>query len=498
MNSISFGSFYQAFGFAEYPFSQFTSEHETEKGKVLFIDTQMYSPIIEGFRNKRTMILSGDRGTGKTAVLYDFLRNVPRESTIVVSVSDYSQLKLRFSGPDLYRFVLNNLSDELFRRMGEDRKTGARLKQADKVLLTYFLVHFTKPATIAELRRQVQEMQQSFIARAAAWFYDRTRLPLNIGANAAAKFLGELIARATSLPAAEAPWTEYFPELGKKIDETFTDPEASYSMLRKLVGLARKIGYDRVVFMFDKIDEDSRLDNASEEISDFIEPLVTDNKFLLDDQFQVVVSLWVIPFNMLKDRVRTQKIHCPRLEWSEADLLSALGRRLEVFSDGKLKSLAEIVGDDVDQETRKYLVKLSNHNPRDLWHLMNSIFQAQYRLDSNSSKLTKAAFDSGFDDFVRQFNFYEYYPRKANARVNSMDVYAYMKHLLKLESEDFTRNQLNERAGTGGSTQNYVSGMESIGLVERTGQELGSATFRIRDPKVVHALKRGIELLRSN
>ncbi len=129
---------------------------------------------------------------------------------------------------------------------------------------------------------------------------------------------------------------------------------------------------------------------------------------------------------------------------------------------------------------------------------MNSVFQAQYRIDPTSTTLTKQAFEGGFDDFVRQFNFYEYYPRKANARANSMDVYAYMRHLLKLESENFTRNQLNERAGTGSSTQNYVTGMESIGLVERVGQEGGSATFRIRDPKVVHALKRSIEILRGN
>ncbi len=354
MSQITFGSFYKAFGFSEYPFSQFTSEHETEKGKALFIDTQMYSPIIEGFRDRRTMILSGDRGTGKTAVLYDFNRNTQRQNTIVISVSDYSQLGTKFEGSDLYKFVIRNLSDEFFRRMGEDRKTGSKLARADKVLLTYFMVHFTKPATVAELRRQVQDMQHGLMSRVASWIYDKTRLPLNIGANAAAKFLGELIARATAAPTAvEPPWTEYFPELGKRVDESFTDAEASYSMLRRLVSLVRKVGYDRVVFMFDKIDEDPRLDNAAEDISDFIEPLVTDNKFLLDDQFQVIISLWVIPFNLLKDRVRTQKIHCPKLEWSESDLLAVLGRRLAVFSGEKVTSLSDLIAADVTSAEKK-------------------------------------------------------------------------------------------------------------------------------------------------
>ena len=43
----------------------------------------------------------------------------------------------------------------------------------------------------------------------------------------------------------------------------------------------------------------------------------------------------------------------------------------------------------------------------------------------------------GIDAFVAGFNFYEYYPRKSNARANSMDIYSYIKHLLKLKNMEF-------------------------------------------------------------
>lgn len=79
-----------------------------------------------------------------------------------------------------------------------------------------------------------------------------------------------------------------------------------------------------------------------------------------------------------------------------------------------------------------------------------------------------------------------------------MDVYAYIAHLLKLDEVEFTRNRLSDMARTGGSTVNYVIGMEGIGLIQKIEQKSGSIVYRIRDPKVVFALKHRIELSRPS
>lgn len=76
-----------------------------------------------------------------------------------------------------------------------------------------------------------------------------------------------------------------------------------------------------------------------------------------------------------------------------------------------------------------------------------------------------------------------------------MDVYSYIKHLLKLESDVFTKNQLNDMAKTGGSTNNYVVGMEKIGLIINTNEkEKGGVLYRINDPKVVYAMRNGLDI----
>lgn len=205
-----------------------------------------------------------------------------------------------------------------------------------------------------------------------------------------------------------------------------------------------------------------------------------------------------MPFNMLKDKVRTQKIFCPQVSWDKSDLTAAADRRVAVFSKGAVSSVGQLFSDGAATNGFNDMLTLSNRNPRDLWHLLDKSFRAQFKIDPTADKISEAAVAQGIDDFVCQFNFYEYYPRKSNSRANSMDIYAYIKHLLKLDEVEFTKNQLNDRAGTGSSTQNYVSAMESMGLVERSGSAAGSATFKIRDPKVVHALSNKLEIARSS
>jgi len=97
---------------------------------------------------------------------------------------------------------------------------------------------------------------------------------------------------------------------------------------------------------------------------------------------------------------------------------------------------------------------------------------------------------------VTDFNYYEYYPRKSGARANTMDVYSYIKHLTKLDSAKFTKDRLNEKAGTGSSTNNYVIAMENMGLIRKTSEKSqgGAVIYEIRDPKICFAMENDIAI----
>jgi len=66
----SFESFYNRLGLLEYPFSSKTTENDQGREKELFVDLIQYSPIKESFNQGHSIILIGDRGTGKTAISF--------------------------------------------------------------------------------------------------------------------------------------------------------------------------------------------------------------------------------------------------------------------------------------------------------------------------------------------------------------------------------------------------------------------------------------------
>jgi len=288
----------------------------------------------------------------------------------------------------------------------------------------------------------------------------------------------------------------FFQNFQLTIDEDFETIEIGFQLLNDLVEIIYKLGYKRVICLLDKLDEDSRLENDAELISAFVEPLLTDNKLLLSEKLQLIISLWVTPFNYLLDKVRTQKHYCPRLQWEQNDLEKALNERLKTYSNSKIQDYKTLFSNEFSDNEFEHIFSLSNSNPRDLWHLFDKLFYTQHSLNPESENIKLDALYPAIERFVLEFNYYEYYPKKKNARANTMDFYSYTTHLLKLDDYIFTKNRLNELAGTGGSTNNYVVGMEKIGLIAKHSQEGGNVTYRISDPKVKYALINGIKIER--
>ncbi len=220
--------------------------------------------------------------------------------------------------------MTQQLSDVIFSKiLSSDFKhklLRKNLTKNEKISLSYFYARYTKQTTKAALKSHLEELQTGRLARVGAFIYKLTRQILNIGANGLVHFLGDLVARSVGASPTDAKWNEYFPELASSIESDFEDAEGSLVAFCRLVDLCKKLGNQKVLLILDKIDEDPRFGNAAEDIAEFIEPLLTDNKLLLNNKFQLVVSLWIIPLNMLKGSVRTQKLNCPVINWSFEDL----------------------------------------------------------------------------------------------------------------------------------------------------------------------------------
>lgn len=290
---------------------------------------------------------------------------------------------------------------------------------------------------------------------------------------------------------------EYFPEIKLVTIENLEDQPADYSLVERSLGLVAKLGWQGFVFLVDKLDEDKRFKNNANEIAKFLEPIVCDNKLLLNPDIQLILSIWEVPFKFLTDSMRSQKHFSPRLRWDRGDLEGALNRRLQVFSGERICDYRNLLENNVSKEAVDLLFELANGNPRDLWHIFNQVFRSQYTLNPTTQKICEEAIRVGLRRFVAEFNYYEYYPKptKNERGLQPLDVYSYIRLLLRVGSAEFTRTQFRDATGvSGGSASNYLWAMQTMGLIANAGREGTRQIYRVVDPKVVFAIEERVDI----
>ncbi len=287
---------------------------------------------------------------------------------------------------------------------------------------------------------------------------------------------------------------EYLRRLNIEVDTSFVQEQRQFFYLEKICNLAKKAGFEKIYIFIDKVDEDSRFQNDAEDVADYLRTIASDNKILTSSHFHIVFFAWSTPFNYIRENVRTQKISFTSLTWDRENLEKVLHRRITTYLENKEISGFDLL-DKASSTSKDLIFEMCNRNPRDLWHIMDKAFQEQYKLDKNSG-IGDKAIAMAIHRFVKEFNYYEYYPRRSNARANTMDVYKYIKHLLKLDNPRFTKDRLNTIAGTGGATNNYVVAMENMGLIRNTQEKAqgGAVVYEIADPKVRYAMQNNIQL----
>ena len=349
----------------------------------------------------------------------------------------------------------------------------------------------------SQLKEEIENIQLSTSQKILNIFSKPLVAILNYFSTAVTNFGNELLTKnfGRYLPVIdEKKVKEIFPEIKFKVVDDFKTVDISYSLLSGILKKVHNIvGTPPVIFM-DKFDEDSRIQNDADILAKFSKDLLCDNNLLMNEDIQIILSMWEIAFKELETSFRQAKHYVYNISWNQEQLKKVLNQRLSVFSKGMVTDYKKLFS-TMDIED---IFVLCNSNPRDLWDILDNIFRAQYEIDASCKKIYEEAVRKGLNDFVRNFHFYEYYPRKKKARKNTNDIYSYIKHLLKLNNTiEFTNNELREVASTGGSTTNYITGMMKIGLIKKTDKKRpgGAVIYRVNDPKVIYAISNKIEIL---
>ena len=493
---MTFEEYYKSFGLDEYPFLIFSSEQEKKEG--LFIKPKNYSLLVNAFSSGITAIVVGNRGSGKTKIIEDLHKNV-NDNTIVCVIENYENVSAMNNIADFYALFLESITNVLLPKLIPQKSMIKNLSKDDKILLSYLISRFGNSISEKQLAAQIENIQLSWQQKIVNKFSKPITAVLNYFATATANFGNQVLKDnfGRYLPEISADNLKtIFPDIKFESDTKFLEIKISYDFLTRVLEMIKTMGFEKPIIFLDKLDEDIRLENDSDEIRKFIMSILLDNKLLFNPNLQLVFSIWSIPFENLRSQFRKQKNYVYDIDWTFQDLESVLNKRLEVYSNKKIKSYKDLFCDDVTDIEIQKVFELCNSNPRDLWHIFKWMFDRQYTTNCND-KISKEAIKDGLKKFVTEFDFYEYYPRRKGARKNTNDIYSYMQHLLKLTQHDFTASELEKKASTGGSTQNYITGMCNLGVTRKTSTKRnGSVVYEICDPKVIYAIDN--ELLLDN
>lgn len=493
----SFNEFYEQIGFCKYPFRDRTAEKEGTSD--LFIAPPDFAIIKDAFDSGETAIISGNRGTGKTKLLRNIKTN-DLEDAIIVNIENYETVNLSDNLLQFYSLILQNIISETLVYLSKHKKALKKLSKENKVFLSFLIMKYADSFTKSSLAAKIENVQLN----AAKKLINKISVPLtsflNYGTTAVANFGSELLNKHFSgyLPSvSQGEILKIFPEIHFNVEDDFNSVSISYSVLDKALLLINQIQNRKPIVIFDKLDEDIRLENDADLTATFIKELICDNKLLLNENIQLLVSVWEIPFLNLSTVFRQSKHTVFKIHWNKPELEKVLNRRLYMYSNGKINDYRVLFANKVPSKLLEELFELSNMNPRDLWSVFDSIFKEQYKIDSDCENLSIAAIENGLVEFVKGFVFYEYYPKKKDARKDTNDVYSYISHLLKLDNTDeFTQPELRDSASTGGSTSGYITGMTNIGLVKKTDNKRpgGAVIYKIHDPKISFAILKKIEI----
>lgn len=156
---ISFEEFCNNLGLVEYPFSQYATENELAIRSKLFYPPSDYAIIVTAFNSGQSFFIIGNRGTGKTAILYDLSDRAKQHDRLYAVLDDFSRMSAPVRETEFYGAILRKLTEALAYALIRERYRINRLDHRERMLLTYLFHKYLPSVSRAEVVRAIELIQ---------------------------------------------------------------------------------------------------------------------------------------------------------------------------------------------------------------------------------------------------------------------------------------------------------------------------------------------------
>lgn len=484
--------------FTEDPFAQYSAEEEEAFRDKVFYSPNYYNGLKSALKNNASRFLLGQRGDGKSVVIYKLMTDLQKERALPILISRYDEIPLENNKQHFLYIICKAITVNLARILFFNSELRRALDKRLKERLSAYIEMYYDGEYSNEFVEKAKEIKSIKTKNLFKRFINRNLIKainefigigISISSSSLKNFLG-----IPDISMFESK--DYFKDFEldeiRKIDITqaISIKERHYiQMIEDLSQMLKAIGYSSIVVLFDKIDECPTINSDTEKISNFCSQILTDTDLLLSQNISIVFSLWTeIKLLLTSYGVRFDKFGEIKVTLRNPELVKLLNIRLKHFSSDKYNpvSFETLIP---NANIRDEILRISDKSPRTLLRLLGEIYNIQE--DREAVSFEDSALADGMSSFCKTFDYGSLRPTTQN----DSQLSDWINKLLQLRLPEFTSSIVKDTFKLKGkNADNYLQKLISYGLVKSSGRtnENGDTIYKITDPRIHHLISRGI------
>lgn len=486
------------------PFTSYSAENEQGILNHIFYSPFFYNDLKLLMKSGHTRFILGQRGHGKSVLIYKLRSDLYREGCLPVVIENYDGIPLKDNEPFFLYKIVQHITLALAERVADKTlsidKVPNELKQKFGLLVEMFYDENWAPTSMEEMET-IQS--KKFCNKIKKYFNWILKEPINEVGNLAIEVVGGIIKQSIFGKMDESGFERKRRELfsGFSISQFRTLPLSNADsvsvdeykrILDILIAFIGKTRLESIVVLFDKVDEFSKLNSDIKKISDFMESILLDTDLLY--KVGVVFSLWSsVRYELNKAGVRFDKFPPMDIRWSRNDLVNIVNQRLLYYSIDKNNpvTLQLLIPND---GLRSQVLDLADRSPRFLLMLLNHI-QCQEANEPVSS-FSYNAIAAGMIKFCKTFDYLSVRSVRTGSGKDLMD---WIAKLLAMNNSRFTiADYMKKLAVSSPKTgETHIRRMLDMELIKEDPIPLasGETIYEISDPRITYLISRGISSL---
>lgn len=340
---------YENLGLLQNPFSKRSSEQEVKFINDIFYEPNYYNTLINDLISGDSRFIIGQRGHGKTSIINKLYEDLElKEKLFVIKVDRYDSIPIKDNECDFIFLIIQELIKKQAINLLKNKVLVKKLTKHEKETLATFIQIFFKPISQVEFEDTYNKIRNIKCKNIFIKLFNLIGVQLaNNITSTAVNITSNFIRQSIGFDSINIDnnCREYFSKLNpiniEKQEAQVSDftKEELKNTLYKLCEIYNKIGFEKIIVLFDKIDECQKLCQDVAKTSNFTKEILSDTELLLNDSISIGFSLWSELKSELAGKVRFDKFGTIDVRWGEKDMVPLMNKRLKYYSNNKNKPI---------------------------------------------------------------------------------------------------------------------------------------------------------------